>query len=183
MATVTANPLRNTHDITFIQSRSQPRGELLPASFCLHPHPPRHRPVCRLWWHPAVPDLLVLFTGKYPRNWFDTQLGILNWNPRLNAHTQHDRRLSGLRPQRRAPGSNSTSPTGRRPAIRGLRPRSARRPLDPPSCSRPVFRTYWVLLLNFLAGAILFTGRSQRTVCLVRRTNAVEHPNQCLPAV
>ena len=27
----------------------------------------------------------VLFTGKYPRNWFDTQLGILNWNLRLNA--------------------------------------------------------------------------------------------------
>jgi hypothetical protein len=28
---------------------------------------------------------VVLFTGRYPRNWFDTQLGILNWNLRLNA--------------------------------------------------------------------------------------------------
>lgn len=27
----------------------------------------------------------ILFTGRYPREWFDIQLGILRWNARLNA--------------------------------------------------------------------------------------------------
>ena len=27
----------------------------------------------------------ILFTGRYPRAWFDTQLGLLNWNARFTA--------------------------------------------------------------------------------------------------
>ena len=104
----------------------------------------------------------VLFTGKYPRNWFDTQLGILNWNLRLNASLfnmadgypefgiggAHQGIQLHIAHRENVPRSEALI----RGILGGL--------LILPHVFILVFRTYFVLLLNFLAWwAILFTGR------------------------
>jgi len=105
---------------------------------------------------------VILFTGKYPRNWFDTQLGLLNWSLRLNACLLN-----------MADGYPAFGLTGEHPGVqlhipyREEVPRSVAliRGLFGPLLLLPhliIFsiRMHWVLLLGFLAWwVILFTGK------------------------
>jgi hypothetical protein len=104
----------------------------------------------------------LLFTGRYPRSWFDTQLGILNWNARFTASSFNC-----------VDGYPAFGLSGQHPSVH----------LDiayPETVSRMhtlfigllggfvliphliilSFRNMWVLFLNFLAfWSILFTKR------------------------
>ena len=157
-------------DITLSIRRqeSYSRGELLLRSFfgifyILIPHAIALTFVS-LWG--AILQFLtfwaVLFTGKYPRNWFDTQLGILNWNLRLNATLLN-----------MADGYPAFGLSGEHPGIQLHIPYREDVPryeafvrgllgglVILPHAIILVFRANWVLFLNFLAWwAILFTGR------------------------
>lgn len=109
---------------------------------------------------------MVLLTGKYPRNWFDTQLGILNWNLRLNATLLNMTDgypafgLSGEHPNIQLHIPYREEIPRYEALVRGLLGGFVMLP----HAVILVFRFYWVLLLNFLAWwAVLFTGRFPET--------------------
>lgn len=105
---------------------------------------------------------VVLFTGKYPYNWFYAQLGILNWNLRLKATLLNMADgypafgLSGEHPNIQLDIPYREDVPRHEALVRGLLGGL----LILPHAFILALRAYWVILLNILAWwVILLTGQ------------------------